>query len=1091
MLGTANTQRRFYRVAARLMCYVGLVGLVGGNFVVDIAVAAADPSGPIQTTEGRDGPNLLATQKRRILSKNIPDIKILSGSPPMTITLESLAGKKDAPTNEGPVMSVLLNKKSSVTQAEIKNGRELILTPGKVGKTEIIIEEAQEDGVPVHAKFQVTVWEPDYWQLGLTVFGGLGLFLLGMQNLSDGLQAVAGNRLRALIAAVTNNLLMATGVGMLVTMILQSSSITTVMVVGFVNSGFMTLAQAIGVIFGANIGTTITGWILVLKIGVYGLPIAGLGAVGYLFIRRDRVRYMFMATLGLGLVFLGLELMKDGFSLIKDLPSFELWFDRFRADSYFGVLKCAAVGCLLTFIVQSSSATLGITIGLAQIGVIPFETGAALVLGENIGTTITAWLASLNSTTNARRAAYAHILFNVFGVAWVTALFPWYMMLIRYIVMGSTTADISSHVTEAIAATHTGFNVTNTLVCLPLAGVLASLLQWLLPEPAAKEVGRLTNLDVRILESPVLALQQSRNELLRMAESCHSMMGWLREVLESDTSNPALIKRTQDEEKRVDALQDELVEFISQLLASNVPENLIGEARQQLRMVDEYESISDYIGRILKYQANLFESGDKYDDVEKRSLLQLHSLVASYLDYIESAYRAVPGEPGVPEIARGNEIAQEVRQSASRDPRPHERKRRCPQSQHCLQSPAERISSYSRPRGEYSRGHGWRKIVPKSRRLANRFLLESTMNPIHALTRDKDWPPTRKLGCLSCYGYLLLLLCLLIAIYPTRLLAQSTSPALVARLPAGLQPPFQWKGSEPILGPPSDGRDKYYSLKDPSIVYYQEHYHLFCTVRGRDRSHQIEYIRLTDLDEPQVDQRRFMSMHTGFYCAPQVFYFRPQQKWYLICQASDEKWTPHYGPAFSTTSNIEDVDSWSPLTPLGHRKSTANAELDFWIICDAEKAHLFFTSLDGRMWREETSLADFPHGWSDPVIVLQADVFEASHTYRVGETGLYLTVIEAQHSRGGRYYKAYVADRLDGEWKAVADDESQSFADRTNVHFAGPDWTDSISHGELLRHGFDEQLEISSTSLRSSSRASHAKNRSANHTASCPGGLVY
>ena len=354
--------------------------------------------------------------------------------------------------------------------------------------------------------------------------------------------------------------------------------------------------------------------------------------------------------------------MKDGFAIIKDLPAFELWFDRFQADSYFGVLKCAAVGCLLTFIVQSSSATLGITIGLAQIGVIPFETGAAFVLGENIGTTITAWLASLNATTNARRAAYAHILFNVFGVAWVTAIFPWYMMIIRYLIAGSVSADISPHVTEAIAATHTGFNVTNTIICLPLAGVLAWLLERLLPEPATKEVGRLTNLDVRILESPVLALQQSRNEVVRMAESCRLMMGWLREVMQSDQIDSALVRRALQEEKRVDTLQDELVDFISRLLASNVPENLVGETRQQLRIVDEYESISDYIGRILKYYTNLLESGDKFDAVEQQNLLELHTMVSNFLDSIESAYRSTKGEASGLTLERGKNISQEVRQ---------------------------------------------------------------------------------------------------------------------------------------------------------------------------------------------------------------------------------------------------------------------------------------------------------------------------------------------------------------------------------------------------------------------------------------------
>ena len=185
------------------------------------------------------------------------------------------------------------------------------------------------------------------------------------------------------------------------TCVVQSSSVTTVMVIGFVNSGLMQLSQAIGVIMGANIGTTITGWILVLKIGKYGLPLLGGSAFVYLFAKSDRWRFWAMALMGVGMVFFGLEIMKDACSIIKETPVFSEWFRKFNADTYTGVLQCALAGCILTTLVQSSSATLGITISLASQGVISFETAAALVLGENIGTTITAFLASLGATTIA------------------------------------------------------------------------------------------------------------------------------------------------------------------------------------------------------------------------------------------------------------------------------------------------------------------------------------------------------------------------------------------------------------------------------------------------------------------------------------------------------------------------------------------------------------------------------------------------------------------------------------------------------------------------------------------------------------------
>jgi phosphate:Na+ symporter len=397
---------------------------------------------------------------------------------------------------------------------------------------------------------------------------------------------------------------------------------------------------------GANIGTTITGWILVLKIGKYGLPIAGAAAFFYLFAKRDRLRYTALAILGLGLVFLGLELMKDGFGIIKELPEFEAWFKAFDAGTYLGVLKCAMVGCVLTFIVQSSSATLGITIGLAQIGVIQFETAAALVLGENIGTTITAWLASFGSNTNAKRAAYFHVLFNILGVAWITALFPTYVMLIRRFVMGDANADMTlgavsaAEITAGIAAAHTGFNVTNTIVFLPLAGYMASLLQWMIPEKTAAldtEV-HLTNLDIRMLESPVVAVEQSRVEVLRMADGCKLMMTWLKELLQGETPDESLTKKILDMEEAQDEMQNEIVTFMSNLLVGNVPHVVVDEARLQLRMADEYESIGDCIASVLKANRHLRRHQMRLADDQQQELFELHDMVADFLDQVSQYY---------------------------------------------------------------------------------------------------------------------------------------------------------------------------------------------------------------------------------------------------------------------------------------------------------------------------------------------------------------------------------------------------------------------------------------------------------------------
>jgi len=213
-------------------------------------------------------------------------------------------------------------------------------------------------------------------------------------------------------------------------------------------------------------------------------------------------------------------------------------------------------------------------------------------------------------------------------------------------------------------------------------------------------------------------------------------------------------------------------------------------------------------------------------------------------------------------------------------------------------------------------------------------------------------------------------------------------------------------------------------------------------------------------------EQRVLTCHPGYFCAPQVFYFTPHARWYLICQAADDSWQPRYQPAFSTTDDITSPDSWSRLTPLFEKKP-ANVKrwLDFWVICDDTKAHLFFTSLDGRMWRCDTPLQRFPGGWSQPEVVLRADVFEAGHTYRLKRHDKYLTLIEARNGHGWRYYKAYLADRLDGRWTPLAAGKDSAFASMLNVAQPHKRWTDAISHGELLRAGYDEKLQVDADNL--------------------------
>jgi phosphate:Na+ symporter len=488
--------------------------------------------------------------------------------------------------------------------------------------------------------------------MAMAVIGGLGIFMLGMKYMSEGMQAVAGNSLRRMISLVTNNRFLATGVGTMVTVLVQSSTITTVITVGLVNAGLMQLHQAIGVILGANIGTTITGWILVLKIGKWGLPILGVAALFYVFLRRERPRFIAMAIMGMGMVFFGLELMKDGFAPMKDVPMFVEAFAWFRADTFFGVLRSVLVGCVLTLIVQSSSATLGITIGLAATGVIPFPTAAALVLGENIGTTITAFLASIGGTSTAKRAAYGHILFNIFGVVWIVLIFQWYVRLIASIIttfhgsdpMIATIGDFAEPleyaalVTAGIALTHSLFNITNTLLFLPFLPQYTRLLERLVPEPATKEVFQLRHLDARGVSSPVLAVEQSRGEVVQMGRASVKMMDWVRTIAFEDNTDEKLIRKTFHREEVLDNVNREIVTFLTEVLDASVPLSIAEEGRQQFRIAHEYESLSDRVASVLKGYLKLRDQRLPIPDEQKAALLDLHDDVATFLRQVTEAY---------------------------------------------------------------------------------------------------------------------------------------------------------------------------------------------------------------------------------------------------------------------------------------------------------------------------------------------------------------------------------------------------------------------------------------------------------------------
>lgn len=282
----------------------------------------------------------------------------------------------------------------------------------------------------------------------------------------------------------------------------------------------------------------------------------------------------------------------------------------------------------------------------------------------------------------------------------------------------------------------------------------------------------------------------------------------------------------------------------------------------------------------------------------------------------------------------------------------------------------------------------------------------------------------------------------------------------------GLTPPFRWVSTGPLVKAKSDATRDLVAIKDPSIVRYNDRWHLFATTATSKGQWGMVYLNFADWEDVGKAPQYYLDDNPsfrGYHCAPQVFYFRPQKKWYLIFQSQQ--------PQFSTTTDISRPESWSKPTDFfnGTPKSVVAGWIDYWIICNDTHAYLFFTDDGGRFYRSRTTLADFPNGFSDPEIIRQdgrADFFEASCTYRIKGTQQYLTIVEAIGQSGRRYFRSFIADSLDGQWRPLAATRENPFAALGNVRFAdGVQWTDAISHGEILRDGYDETMTIDPANL--------------------------
>jgi phosphate:Na+ symporter len=433
--------------------------------------------------------------------------------------------------------------------------------------------------------------------------GGLGIFLFGMKIMSEGLQKVAGKRMRQILEMVSNNRFIGCAVGTLVTSVIQSSSATTVMLVSFVDAGLMTLVQAIGVILGANIGTTVTAQLIAFKIEAYALPAIAAGVFLKFFLGRRKWIYVGDVLLGFGLVFYGLGIMKVAFTPLRDDPAFLSFFTKFHADDLPGILLCVFVGTAVTMILQSSSATVGITMALASQGLLNFETSVGLILGDNIGTTITAELASIGTNINAQRAARAHTLFNTIGVLLVILFFPVFIKLVTWLtshLIGIGPPDLTingerPNISRYLANSHTLFNVINALFFLAVLPYLAKLATWLTPhkkhDKELEELHHIKYLDSKYISTLSVALSQAKAETIRMGEAVLLMYDdVIRSLKERKLKELVKWRKRED---ALDILRKEITQFLVRVMQGAISEEESKEVRSLIRMVNNLERIGD------------------------------------------------------------------------------------------------------------------------------------------------------------------------------------------------------------------------------------------------------------------------------------------------------------------------------------------------------------------------------------------------------------------------------------------------------------------------------------------------------------------
>ena len=493
----------------------------------------------------------------------------------------------------------------------------------------------------------------------LTLLGSLGMFLYGMSLMSGGLQKMAGDKLRTFMAAMTSNAFKRVLTGVVVTALVQSSTATTLMLVSFVNAGLLSLANAIGVIMGANIGTTVTAWIFALSFGGSSFSIGAI-AVPLMFfayiclvLKKKKYNNVGEFLMGFGLLFLGLTTLRETSTVLLDNEPVRVFLSGLTHSGVLSIALFMVTGAIMTLMLQSSAATMAITMVLVANGYIPFEMAAAMVLGENIGTTITSNIAASVANVSAKRAARAHMLFNVFGVFWVSCIFHPFLALIGRIVelfgfpnpylTDFATADpetlkaLVASLPFCVATLHTLFNLINTAVLIWFVPVIEKVVTWLVPSPEGeKEEFRLKYITSGPLRAAEFSLNEVKMELVHFGQICNNGFGYVRQAINEKDHDKfeELDGKLVKYEEITDKIEYEIATYLGEVSKSELSQDATLRVKCMYRIIGEMESLGDSgeaIGRMLK---RTYAHGKEFDDDMLRKLNRM-------MDTVQVAYDAM------------------------------------------------------------------------------------------------------------------------------------------------------------------------------------------------------------------------------------------------------------------------------------------------------------------------------------------------------------------------------------------------------------------------------------------------------------------